>query len=77
MLGSNNCKILAQSDSVVFIWRKLGWNVPVGAGVIDCPIHIFARKQTPTSSFINDITEYDTEYVRMKMKMNVSVTLEQ
>ena len=38
---------------------ELGANVPVGAGVIDCPMHKSARTHAPSTKVVRDIVEDD------------------
>lgn len=64
--------MLAQLDSVGYSWPELGWNVPVGAGVMDCPIQRPARKQRPTSKIVEDIVKDNEIFAMIRMMMNAA-----
>ena len=48
----------------MYSWAELGANVPVGAGVMDCPMHTSARTHAPSTKVIRDIVEDDGLYDR-------------
>ena len=43
----------------MYSWAELGANVPVGAGVMDCPMHKSARTHAPSTKVVRDIVEDD------------------
>ena len=51
-------------------------NIPVGAGVMDCPIHNSARKQAPSDKVSQAIVKDDGTFAIVRMVNNVSVIRE-
>ena len=62
--------MLAQLDSVGYSWPEIGWNVPVDAGEMDCPIQSPARKHRPTSNIVEDIVGDNENFAMTRMMMN-------
>ena len=74
MLRNNSRKTLVQLDIVMYSTAHLRWNAPVGAGVMDCPIHDSTRKQVPMSNAVKDIADEDSVTLAiMRMAKNILV----